>query len=84
MTQLNTWFRDETEEQSHITMIANPRQWPWAVFLPMKHPERMQALGDHMVGTIKIDEPLRIIFSCGHHEDFESPEAMVAAGWVVD
>jgi len=87
---MNSWFRDEDEQREHLEMLQNQNLWPKSAnpHICVKHPERMREPGsvDTAFGVVYPDN---FNIHVGHGairtlEKYDSAEAIIAAGWVVD
>jgi hypothetical protein len=85
----------EAQAKNHVEWIKHPDWWPMFGICPLKHSTRKDpnAGGMPLTGVVvSCDDPgvVRIgvlgitNFSQAPQEKFDSVEAMVAAGWVVD
>ena len=78
--------RDEevTRTKDDVEMVKRTHLWP-GTFLHMKRQSRPGQRGSdyNAFGAISKSSPLRIVTDTESF-DFESAEAMIAAGWLVD
>lgn len=78
-----------------LEMINSPDLWPWYPMLPLKNPKMDDP---HMPGTsapgvITVGNPTRVLLGCMFmmypsesmpHIQYESVQALLDAGWIVD
>jgi hypothetical protein len=72
------------EKAREVERLKDPRQWPLYPRIPVK---RFRKDESYEFGIVLAngDEPVPVVFNEGVHEaKFESIEAMVDAGWMVD
>lgn len=81
---MNEWFQNEDEESDHRHMIDNQHRWPGGI-LCLKRPGAVLAGGTmDAYARVYPGAPYTAVTMDGQSLVYESAQAMLDDGWVVD